>query len=781
MAQGRGSPSNGTLDALVDAAAALHRDAPVGFALIDPDLRFVYVNAALAEINGVPVERYQGRLITEVFPGLAERNERLLTRVLSTGEPVTDLVLGGERSSRPGPARHWIINVFPVRTESGIAAVAMAVVEVTERERLRAMLAASDARQRTLAEWGVIGVIEGEGERITEANDRFLAMLGLDRAALDDLRWPELTPPEWAYADDRAVDALIATGVCEAFEKEYWHADGSRVPVLLGGVLTDPATFQWVFFVADLTERRELERTRAVEQERQSERRLNRALEKVLDAVVMGEPVRDDTGTIVDFRITYVNEGATETGDPPPWVGALWSEVYPDRMESPTFGALREAVEHGITRSLTAVHRHVELEGGGGIDQWFDVQVAPLVDDHGVPQGYLSAYRDVTEREVRNRALGEAQARLEQAYRIAGLGTWIWDAATGRVHWSDELLGIYGVRGSSTSRPALSSLLERVHPEDRQAFADTFVELRNGLRSFRLMQRLVRPDGEVRTTILHGEVVVDENGRIQSVRGTTQDVTEQRLAEAALRESKDRLEAERRVVDVLQRAIVPERPVSSPGLEVVAAYHPAGDRAQVGGDWYDALALPDGRIVLAVGDVAGHGLDAATLMVRMRSALRAYAVDDPDPSTVLARLDRLIEVEEQGAYVTAIVAVVDPATGDVRWSRAGHPPPVALDRGVAATVELRGGTPLGVPVGSDYPSASWHLDPGSVLVLYTDGLVERRDLAIDDGLTQLLSALEGAPTDLDGLVGSLVDLVRDRGGSDDDLCVLACSRPVPLP
>jgi PAS domain S-box-containing protein len=776
MAQGRGSPSTGVLGALVDAAAALHRDAPVGFALIDPDLRFVYVNAALAEINGVSVERYEGRLVAEVFPGLAERNERLLSRVLRTGEPVTDLVLAGERSSRPGPARHWIINFYPVHGETGLTAIALAVVEVTERERLRAMLAASDARQRQLAEWGVIGVIEGEGERITDANDRFLSMLGLPRSALDDLRWPELTPPEWAYADDHAVDSLVATGACEAFEKEYWHADGSRVPVLLGGVLTDLDAFQWVFFVADLSERRELERARAIEQERAHERRLSRALETVLDAVVMGEPVHDAQGTIVDFRITYVNEGATETGDPPPWVGALWSEVYPDRMESPTFGALRDAVEHGLTRSLTAVHRHVQLDDRG-IDQWFDVQVAPLVDDDGVPEGYLCAYRDVTEREVRNRALVEAQARLEQAHRIAGLGTWVWDAATGRVHWSDELLGIYGVRGSSQSRPALSSLLDRVHPDDRQEFADTFEQLRSGLRSFRLMQRLIRPDGEVRTTILHGEVVVNEEGRIQSVRGTTQDVTDQRRAEAALRESRDRLEAERRVVEVLQRAIVPERPVSLPGLEVVAAYHPAGDRAQVGGDWYDALALPDGRVVLAVGDVAGHGLDAATLMVRVRSALRAYAVDDPDPSRVLARLDRLIDVEEQGAFVTAVVAVVDPASGDVRWSRAGHPPPVVLQAGAASVVDLPGGTPLGVRIGLDYPSASWRLEPGSVLVLYTDGLVERRDLSIDDGITQLLAALETAPADLDGLVGSLVDLVRGRGGSDDDLCVLACSRP----
>src|SRR5688572_7748386 len=217
MAQGRGSPSDGELGALVDAAAALHRDAPVGFALIDPDLRFVYVNAALAEINGVPVDRYEGRLVAEVFPGLAERNERLLTRVLRTGEPVTDLVLSGDRSSRPGPARHWIINVYPVHGEAGISAIALAVVEVTERERLRAMLAASDARQRQLAEWGVIGVIEGDGERITEANDRFLSMLGLDRSALDDLRWPELTPPDWSFADQQAIDALVGTGVCEAF------------------------------------------------------------------------------------------------------------------------------------------------------------------------------------------------------------------------------------------------------------------------------------------------------------------------------------------------------------------------------------------------------------------------------------------------------------------------------------------------------------------------------------------------------------------------------------
>jgi serine phosphatase RsbU (regulator of sigma subunit) len=248
---------------------------------------------------------------------------------------------------------------------------------------------------------------------------------------------------------------------------------------------------------------------------------------------------------------------------------------------------------------------------------------------------------------------------------------------------------------------------------------------------------------------------------------------EQERSQLALRASEERLAAEHRLVELLQRSILPEALPDVPGLDVAAHYQPAETGVEVGGDWYDAFTDGQGGAVIVIGDVAGHGIEAATLMGRLRNAARAFAVEDPDPARLLRRLDRMLCVLETDAFATAVAARFEPATRRLTWARAGHPPPLLYEGDSTEFLESTGGTPLG-SMARDYESAERVLAADATLVLYTDGLVERRSRNIDEGLAWLAGHVRAAlEPDLDTMCARLV---RERFGdqpSDDDICVLA--------
>jgi serine phosphatase RsbU (regulator of sigma subunit) len=237
--------------------------------------------------------------------------------------------------------------------------------------------------------------------------------------------------------------------------------------------------------------------------------------------------------------------------------------------------------------------------------------------------------------------------------------------------------------------------------------------------------------------------------------------------------SQQRFEAEHQMVEVLQRSIVPERLPDIPGTELAAVYRPADVTIDVGGDWYDAFER-DGAITLIVGDVAGHGIEAATLMGRVRNAIRAYAAEDDDPGTLLARVDQLLHTFEEHTMVTAVVVRYEPTTGDVAWSRAGHLPPLLCDGGGGIRfLDDVNSPPLGT-LARGFETARARLGPGSLLVRYTDGLVERRDCILDAGLDWLATRVRETHTQgLDTLCRSLADDPFVPHPSGDDICVLA--------
>jgi putative methionine-R-sulfoxide reductase with GAF domain len=233
--------------------------------------------------------------------------------------------------------------------------------------------------------------------------------------------------------------------------------------------------------------------------------------------------------------------------------------------------------------------------------------------------------------------------------------------------------------------------------------------------------------------------------------------------------------AERAATSALQRSLLPGRLPTVPDLEFAARYVP-GASTGVGGDWYDVFELSGGRLGIAIGDVAGHGLTAAVIMGRVRSALRAYALDSADPGAVLSKLDRQASHFERGTMVTIGYAVVDPSVGELRLSLAGHLPPVlAVPDRPAAFVDVPVGPPVGFGLATGHRrSGSVELPPGGVIAFYTDGLVERRDKPLDDGLALLReSIITGAP---EAVCARVMKAMVGMRPAQDDVALLVMRR-----
>jgi PAS domain S-box-containing protein len=238
-------------------------------------------------------------------------------------------------------------------------------------------------------------------------------------------------------------------------------------------------------------------------------------------------------------------------------------------------------------------------------------------------------------------------------------------------------------------------------------------------------------------------------------------------------------EKEHTAAVTLQRSLLPGELPNVPGLALDARYLPRS--TDVGGDWYDVFRLPDRRLAVTVGDVMGKGLLAAAGMGRVRNALRALALTDPRPAAVLAGLDRLFAATELEEQVTTVsYLVIDPETGEGQAGNAGHPPTLLLTPGALPVLDgAEAGTPLGWA--SPRRQHAFRLPPGSTAVFYSDGLVENRMRGLDSGLDELVRIAAGAPQDLVGAPGRLLQYLLDNmlAGyeQDDDVTVLVMHVP----
>ncbi|MFB4296148.1 PP2C family protein-serine/threonine phosphatase [Actinomadura sp. NTSP31] len=231
--------------------------------------------------------------------------------------------------------------------------------------------------------------------------------------------------------------------------------------------------------------------------------------------------------------------------------------------------------------------------------------------------------------------------------------------------------------------------------------------------------------------------------------------------------------AERAGALELQRSLIPSALPDIPGVEMAARYRPG--KESVGGDWYDVFPLPSGEIGIVMGDVAGHGLPAAVVMGRMRSTLRAYALETTDPAETLGKLDRKMLHFEPNATATVLYAVCAPSLDRIRISSAGHPPPVlALPGRPPEALDMKLDLLIGFTADIPRTTTVFDLPPGALLCFYTDGLIERRDNSVDSGIARLCGAVYAGDPEQVGAAVTAALIGRER--APDDVALLLLQR-----
>ncbi|MED7953940.1 SpoIIE family protein phosphatase [Streptomyces sp. BE303] len=493
-------------------------------------------------------------------------------------------------------------------------------------------------------------------------------------------------------------------------------------------------------------------------------------LDALLDPVLILHTVRAPAGKVTDLRVVHANAATVDlagrTGQD--ITGRLLGELYPGMVASGAFQHLLDVAASGVPYRREA-EQYVEIVGGAVHGSTMTLHATPFLD------GILVSWRTHDEQERREQQLAQAQ-------RLAGLGTWQWEVSPARLDCSAEVFRLLGL----PERPAPGTLAPAeaeaaVAPADRAAVRALAERLLGGLASAAFEFRVIRADGAVRTVRAIAETVPgSRDGDVLAVRGVIQDVTAWRHTEWALADTRARLAeqvrrtaVEHRAVRALRHALtdVPGGPPAR-NLDVAARYVPAGSDPQVGGDWYDVLTLPDGTVLTVVGDVSGHGLQAAAGMAQLRDALRGLAFTDAGPDRLLQLLNRMLCHLGGGFVATAVCGRLDPAARTLTWARAGHLPPLLVHDGVARYLDPPPGPLLGADPAAVHRSTVLTLEPDDLVLLFTDGLVERRDEGLDRGLGRLLGAVEEyrAP----GLQGCLDHVLRRlrAPNPDDDTCVV---------
>jgi serine phosphatase RsbU (regulator of sigma subunit) len=368
--------------------------------------------------------------------------------------------------------------------------------------------------------------------------------------------------------------------------------------------------------------------------------------------------------------------------------------------------------------------------------------------------------------------------RLAETERVTVSGGWEYDRRTGLIVLSGRLADLLGLPAAMLT-PA--DLWRRTHPADaRRATAVVTGAIRTG-RVRRFPLRLAGRDGTVR----HLVVSCRPSTVDAPVWGVAHDVTGVEDVRVAAAVAADR-RAERRLVDRFHRQLLPDRLPRVPGVGIAAAYRAVPGRLDSGGDWYDAVPAPGGGVVVAVGAVVAHGRHEIAAMGTASAALRAYAVEDPNPGRILARLNRFMGVTfGDTGHATAAVAHLDPDRARLRVASAGHLAPLLVapagpdtDPDVVPTGWP--GPALGVVRAPAYPVEELPVRPGAALCLYTDGLVDRRGPGVGTEIRGLVGVLARAHREVGArsaraLLDRVLAGMRVGDPVDDDICLAIVS------
>jgi PAS domain S-box-containing protein len=428
--------------------------------------------------------------------------------------------------------------------------------------------------------------------------------------------------------------------------------------------------------------------------------------------------------------------------------------------------------ERGLFAGPTLSGRMLTLQAFNASVAFTSFFFAAVVSERSRARFALEESAADLEARVRSRteALSAANDRLAEAQELAHVGSWNWDVATGAVHWSPELYRIHGIPPEEAM--TFERAIELVLPDDRPRIEANVARALSGTADEipDIEYGIVRADGDARTLLGRARAERSADGAVTRMIGTVQDVTERR-----------ELEREHRIAETLQQALLPDRLPQLVGIGLAARYVPAEEGSAAGGDWYDVIELPAGSVALVIGDVAGHGTEAAGVMGQVRMAVRAFSLEGHGPGVVVGRVHQLLRSLYEGEQmVTMLYLALNPVTWEATIVNAGHPPPLLLDpSGDATYLESPTGLPVGLNWNLPYEESIALLRPGQTLVLFTDGLVDRRDIAVGDGLERLRDvATDPGDGDLDGVCGALLDALVPADASDDVAILAARLEPV---
>ncbi|MGW7342690.1 SpoIIE family protein phosphatase [Streptomyces sp. NPDC054854] len=485
------------------------------------------------------------------------------------------------------------------------------------------------------------------------------------------------------------------------------------------------------------------------------------------DPVLVLTPSLDADGRLIDFRIHHTNRRFTDPAGRPRSmvIGTRFLEAYPAAADKDgLFSKLERVYATGEAcqaprTTLTAIVDEVPITSVADVS----------ITRHGTALLLIWNVEDETAR---------LASLLQHAQRLGRVGGFEQNINTGEISWNSQLYALFGLPMSSSPVP-LEELGAHAHPDDINSIGRFLRTLLHRLRESTVDFRLKRADGITRHVRMVAEPVLDSRGQLHSVRGACQDISSQHWTEVALAATRDQLadsEAESadrtRLALQLQRAIMPPAPTAQevPGIRIAVRYRPAESESLVGGDWYDSVVLPNGKILISVGDVAGHGIQAATGMVILRNALRGLAVTGAGPAQLLSWLNSVACHLTSHLTATAVCGIYDSETRNLRWARAGHLPPVLVREEHANALPLISGVLLGALPDAEFEEDEVQLESADTLLMYTDGLVERRDVSVTDSLAQLL-AVAARPVDtLDKRLDDL--LTYSASDTDDDTCLI---------